>query len=125
MLRLVRDILLALIAVAIIGGPTLEFARAAKYEPAMAMGAMAMGGTTSDDQMPASGDMKTKPTVPCKGMTSDCIKLMGCVTINALPAHFVTFAIADHFDSAIRYWAFGSDWTGIHHRPDPFPPRTA
>ncbi len=40
---------------------------------------------------------------PCKGMTSDCIKLMGCVTVNALPAQFQTHASTVQY-SAVDYW---------------------
>src|ERR1700722_12179734 len=83
MLKVVRRFLILLIAFAVVGGTTTELARSAQYGAPMTM-----AGMPCDMAMPASGD--TKPMPPCKGMTPDCIKLMGCVTVTALPARFPT-----------------------------------
>ncbi len=64
------------------------------------------------------------PQVPCKGMTSDCIKQMGCVAVTALPAHFLSHESIVQY-SAIEYWSSMSELAGLDHEPEPLPPRMA
>ena len=120
MLRLFRHVLLLLVAVAVIGGTTSELARAAKYGPVAAMADM-----PCDMTMPSamSGD-DAKPMAPCKGMTPDCIKQMGCVTVQALPAHFSAHESAVEY-GAVDYWASHGELVSLDHEPEPIPPRTA
>jgi hypothetical protein len=120
MLRLFRHLLLLLVAFAIIGGTPSELARATGYGPVAAMTDM-----PCDMTMPtsASGGDAT-PTAPCKGMTADCIKQMGCVTVAGLPAHFLIHESAVQY-SAIDYWASFSKLVSLDPEPEPLPPRTA
>jgi hypothetical protein len=114
MLRVLRHILLLLVGFAIVGGPTFELARAAGFGPVAVPCGMAMPSS-------ASGDMT--PMTPCKGMTPDCIKQMGCVTMSALPVHFfVDGSIVQY--SAIDYWTFLSKLASLDREPEPLPPRT-
>ncbi|HLZ66547.1 MAG TPA: hypothetical protein VKQ29_09965 [Aliidongia sp.] len=120
MIRLLRHLLLLLVAFAIIGGTTSELARAAAYGPVAAMADM-----PCDMAMPtsASGGDAT-PMAPCKGMTADCIKQMGCVTVQALPAHFISHETAVQY-STVDYWASFSKLVSLAPEPEPLPPRTA
>jgi hypothetical protein len=118
MLKAVRHILVLLIAFAIVGGTTSELARSAQYTAPMTM-----AGMPCDMAMPASASGDTKPMPPCKGMTPDCIKLMGCVTVTALPARFLTHEMTVQY-STVAYWKASSKLAGLDHEPEPLPPRT-
>ncbi len=61
--------------------------------------------------------------MPCKGMTPDCIKQMGCVTDAALPARLVSTAFAAHF-TVVDYWSALAELTDLVRTPEPLPPRT-
>lgn len=120
MLRVLRQILLALVAVAFVGGTTADLARAAETGPFMAtMDAPCCMGMP----MSASGG-DAKPMTPCKGLTADCIKQMACVTIDALPAHFTADVSAVQY-AMIDYWSPLSELVSLDHQPEPQPPRTA
>jgi hypothetical protein len=82
-----------------------------------------MAGMPCDMAMPASASGDTKPMAPCKGMTPDCIKLMGCVTVSALPARYLTHELAVQY-SMIGYWASFSKLASLDREPEPLPPRT-
>ena len=118
MLRICRHFLLLLIAFAIIGGTTSELASSAQY-----VAPMTMAGMPCDMAIPASASGDTKPMPPCKGMTPDCIKLMGCVTVTALPTGFLTHEITVRY-STVTYWTGSSTPASLDHEPEPFPPRT-
>jgi hypothetical protein len=118
MLRICHHILLLLVAFAIIGGTTSELARSAQY-----IAPMTMAGMPCDMAMPASASGDTKPMPPCKSMTPDCIKLMGCVTVTALPARFLTHEMTVQY-STVDYWTVSSKLASLDHEPEPLPPRT-
>ncbi len=118
MLRILRHILLVLVAVALVGGTAVESARAASHAPMMLM-----NGIPCDMQMPAADLDHSKSPMPCKGVTHDCINMVGCVTISALLAQFAPQAIpAFHRVRAI--WADVFDRASLNHQPDHLPPRT-
>jgi hypothetical protein len=118
MARVLRQILLLLVAFPVVSGTTWEAARAAQFTAAtVAAGApcdMAMTASPSDD---------TKPMAPCKGMTPDCMKQICCVTATALPAHFLTLASTVWY-GAIDYWVSTAELAGLDRQPEPLPPRT-
>jgi len=116
MLKAVRHILVLLIAFAIVGGTTSELARSVQYTAPMTM-----TGMPCDMAMPASASGDTKPMPPCKGMTTDCIKL--CATVTALPAGFLTHETTVQY-SAVDYWTVSSMLASLDHEPEPLPPRT-
>ena len=120
MTRLLRHLLLLLVAFALVGGTTSELARAAAYGPVTAMAEMpcdmAMQTAASDDD--------AVPMAPCKGMTADCIKQMGCVTVAALPVPFSAHESAVEY-GAVDYWASHAELVSLDHEPEPLPPRTA
>ena len=119
MLRILRHILLALIAVSFVGGTAAESARAASHGPVMLM-----NGMPCDMQMPAAGADHSKPAMPCKGMTHDCINIAGCMTIGALPAQFAA-QIVPAFQRARAIWPDLFDRASLDRQPDPLPPRAA
>jgi hypothetical protein len=119
MRQLLRQILFALIAFAMVGGTTTQLARAAA-----SVVPMTMAGVPCDMSMPTAGAEHGSPMVPCKSMTPDCIKQMGCVTDIGLPVRVASDESAVHF-SAIEYWNIRSEVTGFIHAPEPLPPRTS
>jgi hypothetical protein len=118
MLKVAHRLLLVLIAFAIVGGTTTELAQSAQYAAPMTM-----AGMPCDMMMPAGDADQGKPMAPCKGMTPDCIKMMGCVTAVALPARFVSHEFVAHF-TAVDYWSTSSETAELVRTPEPLPPRT-
>ena len=118
MIYRLRQLLLVLIAFAFIGGTSSQLARSTEYASPMVM-----AGMPCDTMLPHSGMQDDKPMPPCKGMTPDCIKQMGCVTDAALPARAVNLDIAVHF-SSVDYWSAWSKLADFVREPEPLPPRT-
>ena len=119
MLRILRHILLVLVAVAFVGGTAAESARAVSHGPVMLM-----NGMPCDMQMPAASTDHSKPVMPCKGMTHDCINMAGCMTIGALPVQFATQS-GPAFQRARAIWPNLFDRASLNHQPEPLPPRAA
>ena len=86
---------------------------------------MTMIGMPCDMTMPATGGDHGKPVAPCKGVTPDCLKMMGCVAVTdiALPAELVRPELATQV-SEIEFWQALSKRTGLASTPEPNPPRT-
>ena len=118
MVHRLRQILLVLIAFAFIGGTSSQLAHSAEYAAPMMT-----AGMPCDMMMSHAGMPDEKPLPPCKGMTPDCIKQMGCVTDAALPARTVNLDIAVHF-SNVDYWSAWSTLADFVREPEPLPPRT-
>lgn len=119
MLRLARRLLAVLVAFAIIGGPAAHLAQPADYAAAMTSADMPCAGMASMADAGQGG-----PMAPCKGLTPDCIKQMGCVVDIALPARLAAADFAVSF-STVAYWSAGSAMAGVVRQPEPLPPRTA
>lgn len=118
MLRVVRHLLFVLIAFALVGGTTSELAHATEYAAPMTM-----AGMPCDMMMPTADADHGKPMAPCKGMTPDCIKMIGCVTDVALPARLMRLAFAGQF-TTVNYWTALSRLADRVSTPEPLPPRT-
>jgi hypothetical protein len=118
MLKVAHRLLLVLIAFAVVGGTTTQLAQSAQY-----VAPVTMAGMPCDMMMPAAGAEHSKPMMPCKGMTPDCIKLMGCITDVALPARFMSHAFTVRF-AAVDYWSASSELAELVNTPEPLPPRT-
>ena len=117
-MRVLRQLLFVLIAFAMVGGTTTQLARSAQYTAPMTM-----AGMPCDMMMPAAGADHGKPMAPCKGMTPDCIKQMGCVTDVALPARLMSHEFAARF-TTVDYWSALSQLAALDRTPEPLPPRT-
>lgn len=118
MVHRLRQLLLVLIAFAFVGGTSSQLARSVEYAAPMVM-----AGMPCDMMMAHAGMQDEKPIPPCKGMTPDCIKQMGCVANAALPARMLNFDIAVHF-SDVNYWSAWSKLADFAREPEPLPPRT-
>lgn len=113
-----RQLLVVLIAFAFTGGTSSQLAHTAEYAaPSM------MAGMPCDMMMPHAEMQDETPMPPCKGMTSDCIKQMGCVTDAALPVRTMDLDIAAGF-SVVDYWSTWSTLADFVRQPEPLPPRT-
>jgi hypothetical protein len=120
MVRAFRHILLVLVAFAVVGGTTSEFALSAAHGTVAAM-TDAPCNMAMPDQASGGGTM---PMPPCKGMTSDCIKQMGCVTVVGLPAYFHTHETVVQYGT-VDFWLPPSKLESLDLAPEPQPPRTA
>lgn len=123
MLKAAHRFLVVLIAFAMVGGSAEQLARSTQYAVTVTM-----AGMPCDMEMPAVGADQAKPLasadgMPCKGMTPDCIKQMGCVTATALPVQIVGSDVAARF-STIDYWTARSAFVGLVREPELLPPRT-
>ncbi len=123
MIHRLRQLLLVLIAFAFVGGTSSQLARSAEYAAPMVMAGMPCDMMMPHAKMPDEKPMAPSNGSPCKGMTSDCIKQMGCVTDAALPARTVNLDIAAHF-SNVDYWSAWSKLADFVREPEPLPPRT-
>jgi hypothetical protein len=117
-IRFVHRLLLVLIAFAFVGGTTMKLAQAAQD-----VGPMTMACASGEMMMPSSNSEHEKPAIPCKGMTPDCVKQMGCVTDIALPAQLASDVVVWQ-SHRIDYWSTWSALAGVVRVPEPLPPRT-
>jgi hypothetical protein len=112
-----RQFFLVLIAFAVIGGQSSQLARSAET-----MTTMAAAGMPCDMMMPhRAADHDNQ--MPCKGLTPDCIKQMGCIVDAALPARFVAVTPAVH-SGEVAYWPARSSLADFVRDPEALPPRT-
>lgn len=117
MVRFAYRFLLVLIVFAVIGGPTVYLAQPPQFRPSMAM-----VDVPCDMAMPVADAGHDAPMVPCKGMTRDCIKQMGCVADVALPTRLAGTNVVFVF-TPIAYWSNGSVIAGVVREPEDLPPR--
>lgn len=61
--------------------------------------------------------------MPCKGITPDCAKQMGCITIPAVAGRFATTVVSVSYTKVV-YPSRTSDAEGLAPKPDLLPPRT-
>jgi len=117
-LQALRRVLVVLIAFAIVGGTTFQLAHSAAYSAAGV-------GTPCDLMMSTqTGDGHVMPLPPCKTMTADCLKQLGCVADIALPARFASLQVLAH-PTSVDYWSTWSNLAGLVRVPELLPPRTA
>jgi hypothetical protein len=120
MLRFAHRLMLALIAFAIVGGTTVQLAQSSQYAAPMAI-----AGMPCDMMMPMADTAgHGQPMAPCKGMTPDCIKQMGCIVDVALPARLASADVTVPL-STVAYWSAWPEMAGQIREPEPLPPRTA
>jgi len=119
MARFAYRLLLVLIVFAITGGPAGQLAQAA-----VPVAQSVMADMPCDMVMPMADAGHGAPMAPCKGLTPECIKQMGCVANAALPVRLADGEGASAF-VPVAYWSTWSEMTGVARTPDPLPPRTA
>ena len=116
MVRLFRHIMLVLAAFALVVGSTAEVVRAAPLAP--------MAGEPCDMAMPDQASGGDATPMPCKGLTPDCIKQMGCVAVIGLPANSYAHETIVQYGT-VDFWASLSKLESLDPEPEPLPPRTA
>ncbi len=84
---------------------------------------MAMADMPCDMMMPTADAGRGAPMLPCKGLTPDCIKQMGCVVDAALPSRLASTEVTVPY-SVVAYWSARSEMAGLVREPEPLPPRT-
>ncbi len=119
MSRFAHRFLLVLIMLAVIGGPTVHLTQSPQFGSPVAM-----ADVPCDMAMPVADAGNSAPTTPCKGMTADCIKQMGCVANVAVPTRVVSTEVVFAF-SPVAYWSARSEMAGVVREPEDLPPRTA
>ena len=62
--------------------------------------------------------------IPCKAMTPDCLRHMGCATSPALPAPLLADSGHNRYRS-VAYWTALPKLASLVREPEPLPPRTA
>jgi hypothetical protein len=112
-----RRVLAVLVAFALVGGTTAQFAQSAQY-----VAPMTMAGMPCDMMMPAADAEHGAPMMPGKGMAPDCIK-MCCMVVATLPARLASDEIVTHV-SPVDYWPAWTKLAGLVREPEPLPPRT-
>lgn len=110
-----RLIMLVFVGLTFLGGTTVQAL------PPSSMAAMAEAGTP----MPCCDDAAdTGMPGPHRGITPDCVKVMQCLGIPALPVQawldstFVSYAV-------VSYWSPDRRLSGQSPTPSPFPPKLA
>lgn len=114
MIARLRQLFLVLIAFAVIGGQSTQLARSAET--------MTVAGMPCDMMMPHT-DADHDKQMPCKGLTPDCIKQMGCIVDAALPARLVAVTPIVH-SGEVAYWPLQSSLADFVRDPEALPPRT-
>ena len=117
--RFAYRFLLVLIVFAVIGGPTGHLA-----QPPQLASSMTVADMPCDMAMPLAHAGRGVPMAPCKGMTPECIKQMGCVVDVALPVRLASTDAVPAF-SRVTYWYARSLMAGVAREPEPLPPRAA
>ncbi len=120
MLRLLHRLLLVVTAFAFLGGATLQAMPVtdAQVQTSGADRAMAAGMPCEHmDALKGAG----APLLPCKAMTPDCIKQMGCIGFPDLPQASVLATPVAYY-SAVDYRYFQQTSDGLSRKPDLFPP---
>lgn len=119
MIRRLRQLLLVLITFAVVGGTSSQLARSAEHVAPMAMAGMPCAMMASHPAVRGEA-----PAPPCKSMTWDCIKQMGCVADAALPAPPARLDVAVRV-SDVDYWTALSTLADFVREPEPLPPRAS
>jgi hypothetical protein len=125
MVAVIRHILAGLIFIAFSSGagqaaPQWQMldGRGAAVQGASAVPCDQMADMQGTTMAPERQDM------PCKGLTPECVKQMGCVTIPAVAERFVFNSVNVSYTRVV-YWSLASDAEGLSSKPDLLPPRTS
>ncbi len=118
-MRCARTLLLALSAFAMVGGASVQLALSVPLVPSVVTAEMPCDMAA----MPMAETGQGQTTAPCKGLTPDCIKQMGCIADVALPVRLAAADPGVPFGTAdLRQ--VRSTLSGTVSNPDPMPPRT-
>ena len=116
--RLLRCLVLLIAGLAFLGGATVQALPPSSLALTSAMDRPMPGCADAAMMQDADG------SVQHRGITPDCIKLMQCLGIPALPEQ-VRLDEARIRYAAVRYWTPHRVLGGLSPEPVPFPPRPA
>ena len=119
MRRFLHHVFLVLIGFAMLGGTSVQLAYSAMMQPPSAMAGMPCDMA----EMPMSDAGSENPMSPCKGLTPDCIKQMGCIVAIAISVRLMAFDM-NVSSATVRYLQAHSILLGTDGTPDLMPPRT-
>jgi hypothetical protein len=117
MLRVLRQLLFVLIAFAVVGGTTTQFARAADRVAPTTTADM-----PCDMMMPAASVDHGKPMAPCKAMMTGCAEMLGCGLNASLQVRVATATPVAW--ASVAYWSVPGSLEGLFVKPDLGPPIT-
>ncbi|HJS87129.1 MAG TPA: hypothetical protein VJ779_16855 [Acetobacteraceae bacterium] len=119
--KLLRGLLVAVTVLAFLGGTTVQAMPVLK---ANGVPAGIVKASVPCDHMAAmgqSGSAVPGHDAPCKGITPDCVKQMGCIGVPSLPAR-ADVLITPVSYVTITYWSPRPTLGGVSPEPDLFPP---
>lgn len=120
MLLFVHRLLILATALAFLGGATLQAMPVASVQEVQADATQASLPCEHMAAMTQASE-PTNESQPCKGVTPDCIKQMGCIGVpNLLPASEAVATLVEY--ATITYWSPRLMLDGVSHQPDLFPP---
>lgn len=118
-----RRLLIVLTGVAFIFGATVQAVQPAEFIASAYMDA----AQPSIDDCCVKMAMKSHATpapikqVPCKGISLDCAKQVGCIASPALPAPSIALRSPTVY-ARVAYWPPAASRAGLSRKPDLFPP---
>jgi hypothetical protein len=118
--RILRGLLVAVTVLAFLGGTTVQ------AMPLLTANGMAAKAGVPCEHMAAmgqSGSAVPGHNAPCKGITPDCVKRMGCIGIPSLPVRAGVLVTPVSYVT-ITYWPPRETLGGLSLKPDLFPPIT-
>ncbi len=116
--RLLRRLVFMIVGVAFLGGATVQALPPSSLALSSAIDSAMPGCVDAAMMQDADG------TVRHQGITPDCVKLMQCLGIPALPEQVRLGQARVHY-AAVRYWTPDRMLGGLSPEPVPFPPRPA
>jgi hypothetical protein len=116
-----RRLLTALTGVAFLIGAAVQAMPRAEFMAPACMGA----AQTATGDCCANMAMKDHPApmkqVPCKGISLDCAKQLGCISSQALPPPSTAFGSPNAY-GCVAYWSLATSRAGLSIKPGLFPP---
>ena len=119
MLRFLHQLLIAITVFAFLGGATLQALPVADAQVQTSGAGIAMVAGMPCEHMDTLKGTGI-PLLPCKGITPDCIKQMGCIGFPDLPQASVLAAPVAY--AVVDYRQFRQTSAGLSRKPDLFPP---
>jgi hypothetical protein len=116
--RILRGLLVAVTVLAFLGGTTVQ------AMPLLTASGMAAKASVPCDHMAAMGQPGSAVPghkAPCKGITPDCVKQMGCIGIPSLPVRAGVLVTPASYIT-ITYWPPQETLGGLSLKPNLFPP---
>jgi len=116
-----RRLLIVLTGLAFLVGAAVQAMPPAEFMASACMGAVKTSTGDCCANMAMKGHPAPMKKVPCKGISLDCAKEVGCISSPALPAPSTALATPT-FYARVAYWLPAVSGAGLSIKPDLFPP---